>query len=75
MRVSSLEQKRLSRVSIEAYKTICELNNEADKLWNNGFNNDSLRSKANGLYAQADKIYKEQVLYRKVNNDKRGIKS
>ena len=65
MRLSELEKKRLSRVSASARAIICDLNMKGDRLYAQG--NDEARAKANSLYIQSDKIYADQVLYRKFN--------
>lgn len=64
MGLSALENQRLSKISTTAYSTIRRLNDKASVLWGEGFNNDALRAKANGLLAQADATYKKEVLYR-----------
>lgn len=65
MRLSELETKRLSRVSASARRAICDLNMKGDRLYAKG--NDESRAKANELYIESDKIYADQVLYRKFN--------
>lgn len=68
MIVSGLEKKRLSKISIESRRMICKLTDDADMLWYNSHDNDDrLRIEANKLYRQADKIYKQQILFRKFN--------
>lgn len=63
MRLSELEKKRLSRVSESARALICDLNMKGDRLYAKG--NDDARAKANELYIESDRIYTDQVLYRK----------
>ena len=65
MRLSVLEQKRLSRISANARAVICDLNMKGDRLYAKG--NDESRAKANRLYIESDRIYTEQVLNRKFN--------